>query len=69
MYPASALGEILKRDLDDDDVDAILYLYADADHAAKEANAGCSTVPGKSLGLVWMALVPLISLRRRAEPS
>ena len=69
MYPASTLGEVLKRDLDDDDVEAILYLYAESDNAAEEMNAGCSTVSGKSLGPYWMALLPLIALRRRVEKS
>jgi len=69
MYPASTLGEVLKRDLDEDDVDAILYLYAESENAAEETTVGCSTAPGKGLGLYWMTLLPLIALRRRVEKS
>jgi len=62
MYPSTFPGELVKRDLDTDDIDALLYLY---DVAEKDpAAAGCSTAPHPSHHLGWLVLLPLVALRR-----
>jgi hypothetical protein len=70
MYPSSFPGEIIKRDLDADDIDALLYLYADADptEAASGGATGCSTAPhnpAQTWDLV-MLLCVLAGFRRRS---
>ena len=67
MYPSSPIGEVTKRDLHDDDIDAVMHLYAGANHAESTTPAGCSTVrePAHS-ALLWLCL-PLIAIRRRTD--
>ena len=68
MYPTSPPGEILKRDLHDDDVEAVLYLYANADHAEDEPGS-CSTIGANPSSLALFFLSPLIAFRRhRKQP-
>jgi hypothetical protein len=67
MYPTSPPGEVTKRDLHDDDVDAIVHLYAAADHAEESPPAACSTAGTQSHGLALWLCLPLIAIRRRLD--
>jgi hypothetical protein len=67
MYPTSPPGQVTKRDLHDDDVDAIVHLYAAADHAEESPPAACSTAGTQSHGLALWLCLPLIAIRRRLD--
>lgn len=67
MYASSPKGETLKRDLHQDDIDAVMHLYADGVAHDPEAK-GCSTSGTNPTGAAWWALLvacPLIQRRRR----
>ena len=69
MYPSSPLGEITKRDLHTDDVDAVEHLYARAPRGDASPTAGCATASTRSLtGLLWLGL-PLLAILRRTDPQ
>lgn len=63
MYPSASRGETGKRDLADDDEDAIRFLYPDAAFTEAMAPGGCSTAPGLP-SLLAFALTPLFFRRR-----
>ena len=68
MYATSPPGELLKRDLHDDDIDAVSHLYAHADQAEDDA-AGCtttgvSTLAGQTSPYLLSFLSLLVACRR-----
>ncbi len=68
MYPTSPLGEVLKRDLFDDDIDAVIHLYAHSENAEAVA-AGCSgTGFNPNTLAIWLS-IPLIAIRRRTSTT
>ena len=67
MYPSSPPGEVTKRDLHIDDVDAVVHLYADADHAEETQAVGCSTAAHSPHNLLLWLCLPLIATRRRMD--
>ena len=71
MYATSPPGELLKRDLHTDDVEAVTHLYAHADQAEEDA-AGCSTARPQMTGLSGQFLILLLSIvvvsRRHRSP-
>jgi hypothetical protein len=65
MYPTSPMGEILKRDLWDDDINAVIHLYANFEDAGAVA-AGCSAAGFNPNTLaIWLS-IPLIAIHRHA---
>ena len=67
MYPSSPAGEIQKRDLHTDDVDAAKYLYATDDSVAA---TGCSSIPTNRTPWILTVLMALtLSLRSRENLS
>jgi hypothetical protein len=67
MYPSSPAGEIQKRDLHTDDVEAAKYLYATGNSV--EAT-GCSSIPANRTPWILSVLIALtISLRSRENLS
>jgi hypothetical protein len=67
MYASSPRGETLKRDLHQDDIDAVVHLYSGNMSTQGEAK-GCSTAGAGSSGLGWWTLLaacPFIRRRRR----
>jgi len=71
MYATSPPGELLKRDLHADDVNAITHLYAHADQAEEDA-AGCSTsstqMTDRSGQLFLFLLTIVVATRRHRSP-
>lgn len=65
MYPSSPVGEVQKRDLHGDDIDAVVHLYANGSDAGSEASAGCSTNPSSPRSaLGWLCITLLAFIRR-----
>jgi len=68
MYPTSPLGEVLKRDLFEDDIDAVTHLYAHSENVDAVA-AGCSgTGFNPNTLAIWLS-IPLIAIRRRTSTA
>lgn len=66
MYASSPPGETLKRDLHQDDIDAVIHLYSGTMDPGAEAK-GCSTTHTRPVGFAWLALLaacPVIQRRR-----
>lgn len=67
MYALSPPGETHKRDLHQDDIDAVVYLYSGTRDLDGEGK-GCSTIRSPHSVPVWWALLavcPIIQRRRR----
>ena len=68
MFPSTAPGETMKRDLAESDVAVLAFMYpdnAEGTDAGVSAGAGCSTRPGAPLFVALPAL--FLVIRRRKE--
>jgi len=66
MYPSSPLGEILKRDLYDDDVDAVTHLYAHSKNVDAVSAGSSGTGFNPNTLAIWLS-IPLIAIRRQTS--
>ncbi|MBX7115257.1 MAG: matrixin family metalloprotease [Myxococcaceae bacterium] len=67
MYPTAPAGEVSKRKLADDDIEALVSLYAQADNATDMPAQGCSST-GNSTPTAFAALfLMMFSLRHKTR--
>lgn len=69
MYPSAPVGEVQKRDLHGDDIDAVVHLYDRIDSADAEASAGCSTQPRTPRSALGWFCIPLLAFLRRMDTA